>query len=229
MQLSLKSFAAGAAVMLVLGAGSAVAATGAGVIIGEHNTARTTTVITDTRGTPLSLRAPTSAAPLAVSNDKLVKHLNADYLDGVSGGGFLRRARAATFALKSGGSAEYYATIAPKAVDFNNDGKNDSMLSAIACPTGTVATGVSVYNAGNVGIEDAEVVDINKDGRADTGVVIGAGLTATSTTFGAIVDCYNPRGKVPAQTVAPGTAAVQAQRQAATDRVRSLAAAALTR
>src|SRR6187200_2903374 len=80
----LTSFTAGALCMLVLGSGTAVAATGGKFILGRSNTASTTTTLTNTKGTALSLRAPAGRAPLAVNTSTKVSRLNADSVDGVS-------------------------------------------------------------------------------------------------------------------------------------------------
>ena len=62
----LTSFTAGAICMLLLGSGTAVAATGGKFILGRGNTASTTSMLSNTRGTALSLAAPAGKAPLAV-------------------------------------------------------------------------------------------------------------------------------------------------------------------
>ncbi len=72
------------AVVVILGAGSAAAATGGSFILGRSNTASTPTTLTNTSGTALSLRAPTGKPPLAVSNSTRVRRLNADQLDGLT-------------------------------------------------------------------------------------------------------------------------------------------------
>ncbi len=81
------------AVVVILGAGSAAAATGGSFILGRSNTASTPTTLTNTSGTALSLRAPAGEPPLAVSNSTRVARLNADRLDGLTAWsmrGFLR-------------------------------------------------------------------------------------------------------------------------------------------
>ena len=72
------SFTAGALCMLVLGSGTAVAATGGKFILGRSNSASTTTTLTNTKGTALSLRAPAGRAPLAVNTSTKVSRLNAE-------------------------------------------------------------------------------------------------------------------------------------------------------
>lgn len=233
MQLSLTSFAAGAAVMLVLGTGSALAATGGHVLIGRQNTGTTTTTLSDTRGTPLSLRAPSSKPPLAVSNNRLVAHLNADYVDGVKGTSLLTRTDSYKYALKAGGTLEYQAGD-PVQVDLNvpADGKKDATMSAAKCPSGTIATGTGLWNSGNYPVEDVELVDAypaaKPDGIADTAVALTPTLTTiTAAKFSVEVVCYNPRGKVPAQPQA-STASTAQQPGAVQQRLASLAGSAVT-
>jgi hypothetical protein len=82
-----RGLAAGAIGVLTVAVGSigiATAANGGSLTIGHANTATSTTSLKDTHGTPLSLVAGKGKAPLAVNSKTLVKHLNADELDGLS-------------------------------------------------------------------------------------------------------------------------------------------------
>jgi len=64
--------------------GIAVAATGHGLILGKVNSASSTTTISRSgNGPALSLLTKSSQPPLTVSSSKLVKHLNADAVDGL--------------------------------------------------------------------------------------------------------------------------------------------------
>lgn len=197
MNLSVKSFAAGAAAMLVLGTGSAVAATGGKLILGHTNASARTTVISDTKGTPLSLKAPSSKPPLTVSNSRLVSKLNADLLDGRS---------SSAFALATGTTGEYVNDYAPFAFDLNGDKTDDSTAVFATCPAGSVPTGGGVYNPTGVAVEDEELVPSSvlksgKNGRTDSYVVAVAGtaLAGASTQLGAYVFCYDPKSPLPAQ------------------------------
>jgi hypothetical protein len=75
-----------AAAILVGGANLATyAATGHPLILGHANSAGTTTALKNTgRGPALSLNSSTHSSPLTVNSSKLVKHLNADRLGGMS-------------------------------------------------------------------------------------------------------------------------------------------------
>lgn len=88
MRKSLTVACGGIAVLAVLtsGLGVADAATGGSLLLGHHNHTTKTTVLSDSRGTPLSLKAPSSAPPLGVSNSNMVPRLNSQYLDGFTAG-----------------------------------------------------------------------------------------------------------------------------------------------
>jgi hypothetical protein len=86
-QLAGRSVAAGAIGMLCLAAGGlgvATAANGGSLVLGQHNTATSTTTLETSDGTPLSLVGKKSKAPLKVSSSTQVKHLNASLLGGQS-------------------------------------------------------------------------------------------------------------------------------------------------
>ncbi|MBO0816281.1 MAG: hypothetical protein J2P30_14210 [Actinobacteria bacterium] len=74
----------GAGFVLLAGGTAAGAATGGNFILGKANTETTQATLTNTKGTPLKLAAPTNAAPLKVSNANLVAGLNAQYLSGMT-------------------------------------------------------------------------------------------------------------------------------------------------
>jgi hypothetical protein len=66
------------------GIGVATAANGGSLVLGHSNTATRTTTLSDSKGTPLSLKARHGKPPLRVNSSKKVRHLNADKLDGSS-------------------------------------------------------------------------------------------------------------------------------------------------
>ena len=71
------------ALALIIGAaGFADAATGGTFLLGRTNTDDATSVLTDTRGVPLSLNAPSGQSPLSVNSTTQVNRLNAQYLGG---------------------------------------------------------------------------------------------------------------------------------------------------
>jgi hypothetical protein len=111
------ALAAGALIAVVLTPGSAVAATAKSVLLGRTNKATTTTVIANSKGTPLALTAKKGSAPLKVSSSTKVTGLNADQLDGLSSASFAR----------STGRTGVVMSATPGA--------------AAKCPTGTILTG----------------------------------------------------------------------------------------
>jgi hypothetical protein len=70
--------------------GTAAAATGGTFVLGKRNDASTVSTLSSSTGTPLLLRSPKGAAPLAVNRAVKVDHLNADLLDGLDSTGLLR-------------------------------------------------------------------------------------------------------------------------------------------
>jgi hypothetical protein len=100
---SVRSLRPGAATVLALavilgGFGVADAATGGTFLLGRANHESSTASLVTSHGTPLSLSAPKGKAPLAVNRTTEVKHLNAQYVGGLSAG-----------ALRSSGGDDYAA------------------------------------------------------------------------------------------------------------------------
>ena len=84
------SVVAGAALVVGVG-GVGYAATGGNFILGGSNSASRTSTLTSTAGSALSLKAPSTSAPLAVSNSVKVGRLNADLVDGLDSSAFQRK------------------------------------------------------------------------------------------------------------------------------------------
>jgi len=72
-----------AAGIIVAGSGVGYATNGNAFLLGRSNTETSKATLTNTLGTPLSLKAPAASAPLQVSNGVKVARLNADTVDGV--------------------------------------------------------------------------------------------------------------------------------------------------
>jgi hypothetical protein len=86
-QLVGRGIALGAVGMLSVvigGIGVATAANGGSLVLGHSNTATTTTTLSNSKGTPLALKARHGKPPLRVNSSTKVRHLNADKLDGSS-------------------------------------------------------------------------------------------------------------------------------------------------
>lgn len=217
MHVSAKSFVAGAAAMLILGTGTAVAATGAKFVTGRTNTATTTTTIKDTKGTPLSLVAKSGKAPLSVNTSTKVARLNADLLDGLDSSKFLKSSASSSFARTTGKTGEYVNTYAPITVDIDGDGTDDSTAIFATCPAGSVPTGGGAWNPTGAAILDAELVPSNelindKAGAINSYFVVAAGTTLATqdsgADLGAYVYCYDPKGALPAQNLSGEKAAL---------------------
>jgi hypothetical protein len=70
--------------VVIGGIGVATAANGGSLVLGHSNTATSTTTLSNSKGTPLALKARHGKAPLKVNSSTKVRHLNADKLDGSS-------------------------------------------------------------------------------------------------------------------------------------------------
>jgi len=70
--------------LLIGGAGFADAATGGTFILGRANSETSTATLTNTKGIPLALSAPSGTAPLTVNRNTMVKNFNANYLGGMN-------------------------------------------------------------------------------------------------------------------------------------------------
>lgn len=88
--LAIGSVVAGVALAISVG-GVGYAATGGNFTLGGANTANRTSTLTSTAGSALRLAAPSTVAPLAVSNSVKVGRLNADLVDGLDSSAFQRK------------------------------------------------------------------------------------------------------------------------------------------
>lgn len=177
------AFTAGAIVALVLGSGTAVAATGGKFILGKSNSATTTTVLTNTRGTALQLNSKAGTPALKVSNATKVPNLNADRLDGLDSG---------ALALASGQTNTVQGMTF--SIDVDEDGAGDVIVSVAVCPTGTRLTG----GGGDDFTSDGNL--FSNSPLDKTTWFVGStttNLAATEEDVLAYAVCYNPRGSVP--------------------------------
>jgi hypothetical protein len=186
------TFAIGAVTALVLGSGTAYAATGGNLILGRSNSAGATTVLTNGKGTALTLNSKAGTPSLKVSRTTKVPNLNSDLLDGKNGAAFALAAGKTGTILGQGFYVEDEQTGAPL------------FVAAVAtCPPGTRLTG------GGGG-------DFTPDGTLWLSSPAGDGLTwLIASSWAPVVDegtglypdptqlleadaqCYNPKGAVP--------------------------------
>jgi hypothetical protein len=187
--------------MLVLGSGTAVAATGGKLILGRGNSATTTTTLTNSKGTALTLAAPAGKAPLAVNGGTKVTNLNADKVDGLSSENLARAAGTTTTVTASAFAAE------------SSPGSGDDLLVAFAdCPGTSVVTGGGFSDSTSSGV----VVESSPDssGGVSSWLVVAAVDPAAGDLpeqLGSWALCYDPRGGLPAQLSAR-TSAAEARR-----------------
>jgi hypothetical protein len=137
------------ALFVALG-GAGMAATGGNFILGQSNTAGSKTSLssgipnpsldlyntnTTAPSTPLRLNAATSRPPMIVNSKVRVDNLNADSLDGVDSGGFLKKKLPLTLTGSVPGDGVVHAT--------NNDGSGMGIRGS--APNG----GIGVYGEGS--------------------------------------------------------------------------------
>lgn len=192
------AFAAGAITALVLGSGTAYAATGGNFILGKSNTAGAISTLTNNNGTALALNSAAGSAPLTVNRGVKVANLNADKLDGKDSSAF------AYAAGKTG-----YVSNGGQSVDLNNDGVNDAIAAVAQCPTGSQLTGGGVEDGTSAG----RVVASEPIGGGAWGVLVKADASENPANVGSFAVCYNPHGAVSGATAAPTATGTTSQQQ----------------
>jgi hypothetical protein len=183
--------AAGAIATLIIGSGTAYAATGGNFILGKANAAGTTTSLKNPNGTALTLTSRPGTPALRVSNGVKVPQLNADKLDGRD---------SSQFALTSGRTAYKRALGAWE--DLDGDGVGDAIVAFAQCPLGSRLTGGGFTDFTETGV----VVDNSPTGARIWVVAALADPTVDSgSDLEAYAVCYNPRGSVGGGTTAART------------------------
>lgn len=172
----LTAFAAGAIFALVIGGGSAVAATGGKFILGKSNTADATSTLTNKNGTALSLKSGRGPA-LKVNNGRKVVNLNADKLDGAS-------------LADIGWTGAYDAD--GELVDVDENGINESIIAIAECPGATEMTGGGSANFTESGVT---LLDAPFDQESWAVIVyVGEGSVDVGSDVTASVVCFSPDG-----------------------------------
>ena len=182
-------FALGAIFALVVGSGTAYAATGGNLILGKYNQAGATTTLKSTKGAALKLQASGSPV-LKVNNGKKIAKLNADKLDGYSSEDFVRKGQIPPTPV--GGTGRVSASGA--AVDLSGNGIPDAVLAAAYCPTGSSLAGGGGVDATSTGYLMATAP--TSDGRGwlfAVGIAELSGDTSGDTLT--YVMCWGPNGK----------------------------------
>ena len=176
------SFGMGAVVALVLGSGTAYAATGGKFILGKSNSAGATSTLTNTRGSALALNSAAGTPSLKVNRTTKVPNLNSDLLDGLD-----QRA----FALAT--SQTNTITAVGQAMDVNEDGTNDFIAAVVSCPAGTRLTG-----GGGDDLTSDGTLFINSPLDRSTWMIASTGDVTVDdpTAIQVYAQCFNPRGAV---------------------------------
>jgi len=181
-----------AAIVLTGGGVAAYAANGGSLLIGRSNTGSAVTTLMNTAGTPLSLRARSSAyAPFAVNSPKLVTNLNADKFDGLNW---------TKFALTTARTGNIFGTSewAPLVEGGDPDPASGVIISVATCPAGTKLTGGGNYNGTYEGFTFGDFPDANSWVVYSTGTeTADPNTTDVPDDVESYAVCYHPRGPVP--------------------------------
>jgi len=149
--------------------GTAAAATGGTFVLGRSNAETSTATVSNSRGTPLSLKASSGHAPLSVNSSVRVPRLNADLLDGLHSSAFLRAEGKATDADKLDGlDSTAFLPATGKAADADKLDGQDSFAFQQRV-TGTCGWPSAVSAVGNDG--SVTCTTFKSDAKIVTGII----------------------------------------------------------
>jgi hypothetical protein len=187
-----------AAIVLTGGGVAAYAANGGSLLIGRSNTGTAVTTLTNSAGTPMSLRAKTGYPPFAVNSSKTVTNLNADWIDGINGVNLVQRTGPYSATTGNIFGTSDWAPTDPSDPTSPPDPTTNLIISVATCPLGTKLTGGGVDNFTSTGFTLVDSPDANSwvvyvtvsdDPVVDDPEDVPANVTAYAV-------CYNPRGLV---------------------------------
>ena len=181
-----------AAIVLTGGGVAAYAANGGSLLIGRSNSGTAVTTLTNSAGTPLSVRARTGYPPFLVNSSRPVKNLNADWIDGIDGVNLVQRTGA--YAATTGniyGDSDW----APTVDGGDPDPASGVIISVATCPTGTKLTGGGSDNFTDTGFTFVDSPDANS-WYVYVGVAETPDAEDLPENVTAYAVCYNPRGLV---------------------------------
>lgn len=177
------AFAAGAVAALVLGSGTAVAATGGNLLLGKWNRSDAPTTLVSSKDTALRLRSGAGAPAFTVGNAVKVPRLNSDRLDGLD---------SRQFALTAGRTGAFDAT--SEAFDLDKDDTTDTFIARATCPSGTQLTGGGFedYTREGVVLMSTPITD------ATWLVAVGVPEPTEDVESDVVANavCYNPSGSL---------------------------------
>jgi hypothetical protein len=169
--------------LLVSGVGVADAATGGNFLLGKSNSASAVTTLTNSKGTPLSLKAKSGSPPLAVNSSKLVPKLNANFLNGLSSAQVQRRVSGSCAAtgIKAIGSTGAVLCSSPDQIVFTASG-TFTVPAGITHLTGDLwgGGGGAGYQLGGGGSGAYESVLLTVSPGDVVHVTVGPGGTGTA-------------------------------------------------
>lgn len=177
------TFAMGAVVALVLGTGTAYAATGGDFRLGSGNVAHKPTALTNPKGTALIVRSGAGQPPLRVNRAVRVPLLNADRLDGHDSTAFALAAPRIGTITRTG-----------RTYDLDADGTPDQVAAIATCPAGS-----QVLGGGGLDATGDGHLFWNAPTEDDRWVVASTTTVITdenAANLEATVRCWNPRADV---------------------------------
>ncbi len=169
---------------LIVVPGVAMASNGGAWLLGRSNTETAATTVTNSAGTPLSLRAKAGTAPLAVNSNKVVANLNADMVDGVHVSS-LARTTGKTGTVVHDGTWDGWGAKCPAGTVFVSGGGYAKYGSAIyySGPDWDVNTHVLVPNSWIV-LDDSGVGVSNVTCYSPTGAAIAGAAQTVDDAVG---------------------------------------------
>lgn len=198
MKFSTTSFAAGAVAALVIGSGTAYAATGGSFILGKANSAGATTTLSNANGTALTLNSKAGTPSLRVNRTTKVPNLNADLLDGLDSAAFARSGMGA-------GSYDVEGT----AEDAFPIAEGTTLVYVVAtCPAGTLRTGggyVDFTKSGVVLWNGPDTDEFDRPNSWSVGIQLDDAAGDLPDMVGASITCLNPKGAAPAGSYRTGS------------------------
>ena len=180
------AFGVGVIMTLVIGSGTAYAATGGKFILGKSNSAGKTTSLTNKHGTALSLSSKAGTPSLKVNRTTKVPNLNSDMVDGLDGSRLALTTGQTNFVSASG-----------FVVPADPDAGTPAFIAALAvCPAGTQLTGGGGEDDTAGGTLWLTAPGLYRDEWIVASTQTTADVDNAALVF-AYAQCYNPRGAVP--------------------------------